>query len=60
MKTFRRKDVVPDDHPIVTDPKSPLPLGAQAGLLVVLIIGMSAQFIYLRRHAVRAELSAAR
>jgi len=42
---------VPDGHPFVTDLNAPLLLGAQAGLLVLLIIGMTAQIIYLRRHA---------
>lgn len=33
---------VPDGHPFVTDLNAPLLLGAQAGLLVLLIIGMTA------------------
>lgn len=45
-ETLRR---VPDGHPFVTDLKSPLLLGAQAGLLVALIVGVTAQVIYLRR-----------
>ena len=45
---------VPDGHPIVTDPRSPLLIGAQGGLLVMLVIGLSAQIAYLRRQAVRA------
>lgn len=40
---------VPDGHPLVTDLKSPLLLGSQAGLLVALILGLTAQLIYLRR-----------
>lgn len=44
-ETLRR---VPDGHPFVTDLKSPLLLGFQAGLLVMLIVGLSAQFMYLR------------
>ncbi|MBK1880840.1 hypothetical protein JIN85_00355 [Luteolibacter pohnpeiensis] len=40
---------VPNGHPIVTDLKSPLLLGTQAGLLVALILGVSAQVVYLRR-----------
>ncbi|MCZ7932396.1 hypothetical protein O9X90_08745 [Agrobacterium leguminum] len=40
---------VPDGHPLVTDLKSPLLLGAQAGLLAILVIGLTAQIIYLAR-----------
>lgn len=40
---------VPDGHPIVTDLKSPLLLGAQAGLLAILVVGLTAQMIYLIR-----------
>lgn len=40
---------VPDGHPIVTDLKSPLLLGAQAGLLAILVVGLTAQMIYLTR-----------
>ena len=46
-ETLRR---VPDGHPFVTDLKSPLLLGAQAALLVAVIVGITAQVIYLRRH----------
>jgi hypothetical protein len=45
-ETLRR---VPDGHPLVTDLKSPLLLGAQGTLLILLIIGVTAQIIYLRR-----------
>jgi hypothetical protein len=45
-ETLRR---VPNGHPFVTDLKSPLLLGAQAGLLVMLIIGLTAQIILLRK-----------
>lgn len=45
-ETLRR---VPDGHPFVTDMKSPLLLGAQASLLVILVIGLTAQIIHLRR-----------
>jgi hypothetical protein len=38
---------VPDGHPLVTDLKSPLLLGAQAGLLGILILGVTLQFIAL-------------
>lgn len=44
-ETLRR---VPDGHPLVTDLKSPLLLGTQASLLVILIVGLTAQLIYLR------------
>lgn len=40
---------VPDGHPFVTDLKSPLLLGSQASLLVILIVGLIAQIIHLRR-----------
>jgi len=33
----------------VTDLKSPLLLGAQAGLLAILVVGLTAQMIYLIR-----------
>lgn len=42
---------IPDGHPFVTDLNAPLLLGAQAGLLALLIIGVTAQIIHLRRHA---------
>lgn len=45
-ETLRR---VPDGHPLVTDLKSPILLGAQGTLLVLLIIGLTAQVIFLRR-----------
>lgn len=45
-ETLRR---VPDGHPLVTDPKSPLLLGAQVTLLIALLIGVTAQVFYLRR-----------
>ena len=44
-ETLRR---VPDGHPFVTDLKAPLLLGAQGSLLVLLVVGLSAQIIYLR------------
>lgn len=45
-ETLRR---VPDGHPIVTDLKSPILLGAQGALLALLIIGVTAQIVYLRK-----------
>ena len=45
-ETLRR---VPDGHPIVTDLKSPILLGAQAAIVVALIVGVTAQIIHLRR-----------
>lgn len=47
-ETLRR---VPDGHPFVTDLKSPLLLGAQGVLLLVLLVGVTAQVIALRRQA---------
>lgn len=40
---------VPDGHPLVTDLKSPLLLGAQGGLLAILLVGLTAQIIHLAR-----------
>ena len=40
---------VPDGHPFVTDLKSPMLLGAQGGLLVILVFGLAAQIIHLAR-----------
>lgn len=45
-ETLRR---VPDSHPLVTDMKSPLLLGAQAALLLALVLGVAAQILLLRR-----------
>lgn len=45
-ETLRR---VRDGHPFVTDPKSPLLLGALACLLVMLLVGLTAQIMHLRR-----------
>ena len=40
---------VPDGNPLVTDLKSPILLGSQAILFVILIVGLTAQIIHLRR-----------
>lgn len=45
-ETLRR---VPDGHPLVTDPKSPLLLAALACLFVMLLAGLTVQIIALRR-----------
>lgn len=45
-ETLRR---VPNGHPLVTDPRSPLLLGAVAGLVALLVLGLTAQVIHLRR-----------
>ena len=45
-ETLRR---VPDGHPLVTDPKSPLLLGSLASLLVMLLAGLTRQIIALRK-----------
>jgi len=45
-ETLRR---VPDGHPLVTDPKSPILLGAMGALLLLLISGITAQVVYLRK-----------
>ncbi|MDR9855730.1 hypothetical protein RJP21_19120 [Paenibacillus sp. VCA1] len=55
---------VPNGHPFVTDLSSPILLGAQASLFVILIVGLTAQIIHLRRQgrltafASPAEISA--
>lgn len=45
-ETLRR---VPDGHPFVSDPKSPLLLGSLGGIFIILIVGVTAQIIYLRK-----------
>ena len=45
-ETLRR---VPDGHPMVTDPQSPLLLGALACLAVMLVAGLAVQIIALRK-----------
>ena len=44
-ETLRR---VPDGHPLAPAPNAPLLLGAQACLLLILIVGLTAQIIWLR------------
>jgi len=44
---------VPDGHPLVTDPASPLLRGAHLSLLAALVIGLTAQILSLRRQARR-------
>ena len=46
-ETLRR---VPDGHPFVTNIRSPVLLGSQASLLALLVVGLTAQIIYLRRN----------
>lgn len=45
-ETLRR---VPDGHPFVTDPKSPILLGVMVALGLLLIAGLTAQIIYFRK-----------
>lgn len=45
-ETLRR---VPDGHPFVTDLRSPVLLGAQGFIALVLVVGLAAQMVYLRR-----------
>jgi len=40
---------VPDGHPFASAPNAPIVLGAQASLLVILVVGLTAQIIHLRR-----------
>ncbi len=56
-ETLRR---VPDGHPLVTDPKSPLLLGALGSLVVLLVVALTAQILYVRRHGGRVAGSAPR
>lgn len=44
---------VPDGHPLVTDLHAPLLVGAQVALLVGLVLGVTAQVVYLRRQGRR-------
>ena len=45
-ETLRR---VPDGHPLVTDLNSPILIASQAGLLLALVIGLTAQILSLRK-----------
>lgn len=45
---------VPDGHPFVTSLDAPLLLGFQGALLVMLVVGLTAQILYLRRQDRRA------
>ena len=47
-ETLRR---VPDGHPFVADPHSPALIGVMAGLLLTLVVGLTAQIIHLRNRA---------
>ena len=51
---------VPDGHPLVTDLKSPILLGAQGTLFVLLLVGLTAQVIHLRRQHRRQPLGTIR
>lgn len=46
-ETLRR---IPEGHPLAADPKSPILLGTMGALLLLLIVGLTAQVIYLRKH----------
>jgi hypothetical protein len=56
-ETLRR---VPNGHPVVTDPKSPLLLGVTAAMVAILIVGVAAQIISLRRAGKLAAASTRR
>lgn len=43
---------VPDGHPLAPDLNSPLLLGAQGALLAILVVGLAAQILYLRRNKI--------
>ncbi|NWE17760.1 hypothetical protein [Pseudomonas sp. P7548] len=49
-ETLRR---VPDGHPFVTDLQSPVLIGAQGGIALALVVGVTAQMVYLRRRGGR-------
>lgn len=48
-ETLRR---VPDGHPLVTDMGAPLLVGAQLALLALLVVGLTAQIIHLRKRSI--------
>ncbi len=54
-ETLRR---VPDGHPLVTDLKSPILLGSQGTLLILLIVGLAIQIVHLRRQGSTIDLGA--
>jgi hypothetical protein len=47
---------VPDGHPVVTDPKSPILVGALGSVLILLVVGLTAQIIHLRRQGRSARM----
>ncbi|MGB3026322.1 hypothetical protein [Paradevosia shaoguanensis] len=49
---------VPDGHPLATGPGSPILLGAQGTLLVILIAGLTAQIMHLRRQGASKTVAA--
>ena len=49
-ETLRR---VPDGHPFVTDLQSPVLIGAQGGIALALVVGVTVQMVYLRRQGGR-------
>ena len=54
-ETLRR---VPDGHPFVTDPHSPLLGGALGFIALVLVVGVTAQMIALRKQGARLSAAA--
>lgn len=51
---------VPDGHPIVTDLHSPLLLETQASLIVMLMVGLTAQILFLRGQRLSGSADRAR
>jgi hypothetical protein len=51
-ETLRR---VPDGNPIAKDLQSPILLGAQAAIAVILVVGLTVQMIHLRREGRRSR-----
>jgi hypothetical protein len=52
-ETLRR---VPDGHPLAPSLDSPLLVGAQASLLLALVVGVTAQVIFLRRRGAQSRV----
>lgn len=51
-ETLRR---VPDGHPFVTDPNSPVLMGAVGIIAAIFVLGLAAQIYYLARHGDHAR-----
>jgi hypothetical protein len=47
-ETLRR---VPDGHPLIADPKSPVLAAVMGGLFLLLVVGLTAQVLHLRKRS---------